>query len=300
MCITLARCLPGETKFEASGMAFVNNTYHIVFDSHHSLGRIGAKLELLSPSNTFIGAKGGDSQFEGIAYKPKTGTFLVVKESHEHGGAIKPLIEELRLLPEDGSYEVVQQCVMDFDLSHENKGIEGMQYVDAGDSGQFLLALCEGNHCSGGRRGRDRGNGRILLAQLHSNASSTGKSDEGGHHNDTDCRWAIQKQLHIPASADFLDYSGMSYRGNTLGIISQEDSALWVGTFNSTTLEFEGQGHVYHFPRDNMCNQVYCNVEKAASPLGPPNSAASKSSCRESCPGAAPFLENPWRTRAPM
>lgn len=56
--------------------------------------------------------------------------------------------------------------------------------------GQFLLALCEGNHCSGGRRGRDRGNGRILLAQLHSNASSTGKSDEGGHHNDTDCRWA--------------------------------------------------------------------------------------------------------------
>lgn len=54
--------------------------------SHHSLGRIGAKLELLSPSNTFIGAKGGDSQFEGIAYKPKTGTFLVVKESHEHGG----------------------------------------------------------------------------------------------------------------------------------------------------------------------------------------------------------------------
>ena len=55
--------------------------------SHRSLGRIGSKLELLSPSNTFIGAKGGDSQFEGIAYKPKTGTFLVVQESHEHGGA---------------------------------------------------------------------------------------------------------------------------------------------------------------------------------------------------------------------
>ena len=57
-------------------------------------------------------------------------------------------------------------------------------------SGEFLLALCEGNHCSGGRRGRDRGNGRILLAQLHSNASSTGISGEGEHHNDTDCRWA--------------------------------------------------------------------------------------------------------------
>ena len=57
-------------------------------------------------------------------------------------------------------------------------------------SGHFLLALCEGNHCSGGHRGRDRGNGRILLAQLHSNVSSTGVRGEGEHHNDTDCRWA--------------------------------------------------------------------------------------------------------------
>ena len=40
------------------------------------------------------------------------------------------------------------------------------------------------------------------------------------------CRWTIQKQLHIPASADFLDYSGMSYRGNTLGIISQVSCVL--------------------------------------------------------------------------
>ena len=59
-------------------------------------------------------------------------------------GALKPLIEELRLLPEDGGYEVVQRCVMDFDLSHENKGIEGMQYVDAGDKGEPSTSLMSG------------------------------------------------------------------------------------------------------------------------------------------------------------
>ena len=32
MWLILALCLPGETKFEASGMAFVNDTYHVVFD----------------------------------------------------------------------------------------------------------------------------------------------------------------------------------------------------------------------------------------------------------------------------
>ena len=30
---------------------------------------------------------------------------------------------------------------MDFDLSHENKGIEGMQYVDAGDKGEPSTVL---------------------------------------------------------------------------------------------------------------------------------------------------------------
>ena len=35
------------------------------------------------------------------------------------------------------------------------------------------------------------------------------------------CRWVVQRQLHIPPSADFSDYSGMSRRGDRIGIISQ-------------------------------------------------------------------------------
>lgn len=33
-------------------------------------------------------------------------------------------------------------------------------------AGAFLMGLCEGNHCKGGSEGRDKGSGRIILAQL--------------------------------------------------------------------------------------------------------------------------------------
>lgn len=41
----------------------------------------------------------------------------------------------------------------------------------------------------------------------------------------------------------------------------QEDSALWVGRFDVVTMEFIGSGSVYHFPRDNNCEMIYCTVE---------------------------------------
>jgi hypothetical protein len=37
---------------------------------------------------------------------------------------------------------------MDFVLKDgDKKGIEGAAYIDKGDDGEFLLALCEGNYC---------------------------------------------------------------------------------------------------------------------------------------------------------
>lgn len=41
----------------------------------------------------------------------------------------------------------------------------------------------------------------------------------------------------------------------------QEDAALWVGKFDFGAMEFVGNGTVYHFPRDNNCDMVYCTVE---------------------------------------
>ena len=41
----------------------------------------------------------------------------------------------------------------------------------------------------------------------------------------------------------------------------QENSALWVGSFDFDSMEFRSSGEVYHFPRDNNCDMIYCTVE---------------------------------------
>ncbi len=46
-------------------------------------------------------------------------------------------------------------------------GFEGIQYVPTEDGDGWLLGLCEGNFCKGGREGREAGNGRIIASKLH-------------------------------------------------------------------------------------------------------------------------------------
>jgi hypothetical protein len=130
--------------------------------------------------------------------------------------------------------------------------------------------------------------------------------------NGTECGWDVVKEVVIPATANFMDYSGMSFRGNKVGgvfqnvgergrgaarcllvavglwslgsdfdssapatpprlkthpqvaITSQEDSALWIGTFDFEALEFvdSDKEQVYHFPRDNHCDMVRRTVDR--------------------------------------
>ncbi len=91
--------LRGESKFEASGLVHVNDTYYVVFDrcdtniqvyqlsclhqlqlqswnaltlcwcSHRSLGVVNDKLEMMSETNLLAGEIGEESQFEGITYR---------------------------------------------------------------------------------------------------------------------------------------------------------------------------------------------------------------------------------------
>lgn len=37
-------------------------------------------------------------------------------------------------------------------------------------AGKYLFALCEGNFCVGGKRGKKAGNGRLIISQLETNA----------------------------------------------------------------------------------------------------------------------------------
>ena len=59
---------------------------------------------------------------------------------HDHFGMIadnrlKPLIEELTLLPNKTSYRSLRTCDLEMELTHENKGIESIQFYDAGEKG---------------------------------------------------------------------------------------------------------------------------------------------------------------------
>jgi hypothetical protein len=109
------------------------------------------------------------------------------------------------------------------------------------------MALCEGNHCANGNDGTDPGNGRIILLSY--------ESDNAG------CSWQKIKTIHIPYTANFQDYSDLAIHNNKIALVSQKDSALFIGRFDFNLLEFVGSGNVYNFPRDHGCNIQYCNVE---------------------------------------
>ena len=48
---------------------------------------------------------------------------------------LKPLIEELKLFPNKTSYRSLRTCDLELELTHENKGIESIQFYDAGEKG---------------------------------------------------------------------------------------------------------------------------------------------------------------------
>lgn len=75
---------------------------------------------------------------------------------------------------------------------------------------RFVLGLCDGNHCESGEAGRDRGNGRIVIAVFEE------FSPPRNH-----CHWVPQKVISIPATAAFTSYAGLAIRGNLLLISSK-------------------------------------------------------------------------------
>ena len=49
--------------------------------------------------------------------------------------------------------------------------------------------------------------------------------------------------------------------GMQMAITSQEESSVWIGAFDIESLDFEGDGKVFQFPRGPLCGTTYCNVE---------------------------------------
>ena len=82
--IGLFHDLKGQTRFEASGINIANNAAYVIFDNLRTLGKISLDFKFMGTDNVLISEAGepeAESQFEGLAYLPKTDTFLVVRET---------------------------------------------------------------------------------------------------------------------------------------------------------------------------------------------------------------------------
>lgn len=110
------------------------------------------------------------------------------------------------------------------------------------------------------------------------------------HHDDDDddeCEWEVVKVIDIPHSAYFTDYSGIAFYGTgsvqQVGVISQEDAALWVSTFDFDRLEFDDDSSaVYHFPRNDNCD-IRCGGARARALAG------------RSCTSPVAFVARKWQ-----
>jgi len=223
----------------------------------------------------------------------------VDQSKHEDGGGgddkqgkpepeFHAYIEELRMpsssdKKDDGKrhgYELSEKCQCEFAFHAENKGFEGAAKVrvargdDPTDTELLVLGLCEGNYCEGGARGREAGNGRMVLMRKRSGNATHA------------CTWETLNVFALPKTAMFTDYSAMALRplkedGDSdkngkdedappsryaIAVTSQESSAVWLGELriglNSAGEDWSlSEGQVLHFPRGADCAIEYCNIE---------------------------------------
>eukprot|EP00804_Cyclotella_cryptica_P023513 CCRYP_012153-RA/>CCRYP_012153-RA protein AED:0.22 eAED:0.22 QI:197/1/1/1/1/1/2/991/440 len=273
----------GQKKFEASSVTMVGDRVYAVCDSSYAISKFDDNLTPFSADNKQIGSpdRDGDveSGYEAIFHHE--GLFYVVRESvlhHHHGDdddtitdkgdkamkadknhSFHAIVEEL-LLGED-DYTVQSECMCEFEFEGTSKGFEGAIGFPDTNGELYILGLCEGNHCSEERK-EDAGHGRIVMMKK---SMLPDPSIPGG------CLWETVRVIHIPKSAEFIDYSDIDISADgRVAITSQENSAVWIGAvvgidngiINPDSFEFvDNSGVIYQFPKSNDCHTIYCNVE---------------------------------------
>ena len=54
----------------------------------------------------------------------------------------------------------------------------------------------------------------------------------------------------------------LNHATGKMAILSQENASVWIGDFDIDAIDFTSDGgSVYHLPRDNHCEILYCNAE---------------------------------------
>ena len=228
----------GSSVLESSGVVAKDGDYYVIFDNVRRMARVDAGLVAGSRAHGWFGQRRGGDGYEDIAYSPQTRRFYLLIEAEKHvDGTYKGLIDECR---EDGRF--AGRHWIDFSFDTRNSGFEGLSAVRR-QGRDYLLALCEGNRCRGGRKGRKPGGGRIQVLQR------------------AGAMWKPVATIALPPEVAFTDYSAVAVRGNRIAVVSQQDSRLWIGTLRRRDWTIAGRGAIYDFPRTRKGKPKYCTLE---------------------------------------
>jgi hypothetical protein len=230
---------PGRNGvLEASGVVAKGRDFFVIFDNIRRVARIDRRLDPESAKHAWLGRARKSEGYEDIAYSAKRRRFYLLIEAEKHtDGTYKAAIEEC-----NDAGRFLGRSWVDVPLEKRNTGFEGLSVVPW-QGREYLLALCEGNRCRGGRKGRQPGRGRIHVLQKRARL------------------WQSVACIKLPRRAAFEDYSAVTLRGDRIAVISQQSSRLWLGILRRRDWTIAGAGRVYDFPRTKKGKLQYCTVE---------------------------------------
>ncbi len=228
-------------RLEASGICASGEHFYIVFDNRRDIAKIHQSLTPGHPDNELIQQNGDILDFEGIAYHNPSQHFWVLNEARYYSDSVnKPTIEEF-----DNDLHFIESNWVNFAFINREKGMEGLAFMRR-DGEDFALAICEGNKCKSGRKGRKPGGGRIQIFKKTKN------------------HWDHTGTIKLPKSVEFEDYASLDIKSQNIAVVSQASSALWIAQFEQGTWNFVSDGSIFRFPTNNQGKTVYCNIEGVA------------------------------------
>lgn len=229
---------PESAVLEASGVVAMGDSFYVIFDNIRRIARIDRRLLPRSNKNGWLGRPREGDGYEDIAYSPHLRRFYLLIEAEKHpDGNYKSQIDEC---DESGKYQ--RRRWVDVPFDKRNTGFEGLSVARSNEK-DYLLALCEGNRCRAGRRGRKGGGGRIHVLQK------------------TATVWQPVHRIKLPSTLDFEDYSAVALRGDRIAVVSQRSSRLWIGRLRISDWTIVGDGRTFDFPRTRKGKRLYCTVE---------------------------------------
>jgi hypothetical protein len=228
-------------RLEASGVCVRDAALYVVFDNMPIVVRAPADLDPIGPGRTVFRPDDRETGYEDIAYDTASGRFLALVESEAgDDGVFRPRIDEY-----DESFRLVQSATLPLELTHANKGLEGLT-VRQLDGATYAVTLCEGNHCTGGKKGRTPGGGRLPVFE---------RTGDG---------WSRVTTYELPHPLPFEDYSAVDVREGRAAVLSQSSGSVWVCEIDEQGRQLVGEGSLYDFPRTRKGKPLYCNAEGLA------------------------------------